>query len=241
MAKGKRKIKKSVKICGLILLAIVVAVIVLLAIKPDDKFVYNEHLDDVVFTISDMQSDAVINVTLNDMTYYIEQIEDKVNQMALKYNPNNPLEFWNVHYSAGMDSQFTSDIAKTMTEELCIYSCIMENEAKKKEIILDDNTVDSCKNEAVLIYQKLSNKVKEDTGISIESIIPLEERKELTRLYVASLLMSDNPLLNGVTLEDLDFEGTYYTSRIRSTYIIDRNEELWDQIKLGRITINNDK
>ena len=61
--------------------------------KEKNIFVYEEHLNDIVVTVGEQP------VTLREFGYYIAKMEKDVQEKALIYNPKDPMEYWNVHFS----------------------------------------------------------------------------------------------------------------------------------------------
>mgnify|MGYP000724359947 FL=1 len=65
---------------------------ILIVFNKSKDFVYNKHLDEAVISIDDE------NITLKDFSYYIYIVEKQINDMAIKYNPDDPNDFWNTHF-----------------------------------------------------------------------------------------------------------------------------------------------
>ena len=59
----------------------------LIRFNKNKEFVYNKHLDETVISIDDE------NITLKEFSYYVYIVEKQVNDMAIKYNPDDTNEF----------------------------------------------------------------------------------------------------------------------------------------------------
>ena len=93
MSKGTLK-KKKVEIITVCICVVLIAAIlaILIVFNKSKDFVYNKHLDEAVISIDDE------NITLKDFSYYIYIVEKQINDMAIKYNPDDPNDFWNTHF-----------------------------------------------------------------------------------------------------------------------------------------------
>ena len=86
---GKSTIKnKRAEIMVIVISAVLVAVIftMLIRFNKNKEFVYNKHLDETVISIDDE------NITLKEFSYYVYIVEKQVNDMAIKYNPDDILK-----------------------------------------------------------------------------------------------------------------------------------------------------
>ena len=90
-----------------------------LEIKEKNIFVYEEHLNDIVVTVGEQ------SVTLREFGYYIAKMEKDVQEKALIYNPKDPMEYWNVHFSAGLDSGYMFEYAWNYAVADCVCDLIL--------------------------------------------------------------------------------------------------------------------
>lgn len=228
MAKGKRKLKKWVKVALIILLAVIFIVIcVIHEINKRKVFVYNEHLEEVVLTIDDT------DITLREFAYYVAQSEEIIQEMAYVYDPEDPIKFWHVHFRAGLDSQYTYEYAKSEAVEMCIYCYIMEKEAFAQGLELNPKAKEDCITTATNKMYSLEPKALINTGLSIDTFVREEQRQQVTKAYASVLSQAKQ-----VALEDMDFHGDYYINNIKPYHTIIRYEEVLDQIQLGKMTVN---
>lgn len=123
-------------------IAIIISFIVLLLLvcytfyskwqKEKNIFVYEEHLDDIVVTVGER------SVILREFGYYIAKMEKEVQEKALIYNPKDPMEYWNVHFSAGLDSGYMFEYAWNYALADCICDLIFVQKAKDGGYSLSD-------------------------------------------------------------------------------------------------------
>ena len=234
MSKGTLR-KKKVEIITVCICVVLIAAIlaVLIVFNKSKDFVYNKHLDEAVISIDDE------NITLKDFSYYVYIVEKQINDMAIKYNPDDPNDFWNTHFKNSLDSVFTRDYAKQLAKDLCEYDYIMEKEASIYNIYVTESEKESIKADAKDTYDDFSQKAKDNTRLSEEDIYNILCRRKLVEKYAtraAEQVRSDG--FEGDSASLLDYDGDYYKEIIRSKYSITENNKLLDKITMGRVTVN---
>lgn len=227
--------KKRVEIITVCICAVLIAVIlvILILFNKSKEFIYNKHLDEAVISIDDE------NITLKDFSYYIYIVEKQINEMAIKYNPDDPNDFWNTHFKNSLDSVFTRDYAKQLAKDLCEYDYIMEKEASVYNIYVTESEKESIKADAKDTYDDFSQKAKDNTRLSEADIYNILCRRKLVEKYAtraAEQVRSDG--FEGDSASLLDYDGDYYKEIIRSKYSITENNKLLDKITMGRVTVN---
>ena len=227
--------KKRVEIITVCICAVLIAAIlvILIMFNKSKEFIYNKHLDEAVISIDDE------NITLKDFSYYIYIVEKQINEMAIKYNPDDPNDFWNTHFKNSLDSVFTRDYAKQLAKDLCEYDYIMEKEASIYNIYVTESEKESIKADAKDTYDDFSKKAKNNTRLSEEDIYNILCRRKLVEKYAtraAEQVRSDG--FEGDSASLLDYDGDYYKEIIRSKYSITENNKLLDKITMGRVTVN---
>ena len=227
--------KKRVEIITVCICAVLIAAIlvILIMFNKSKEFIYNKHLDEAVISIDDE------NIALKDFSYYIYIVEKQINEMAIKYNPDDPNDFWNTHFKNSLDSVFTRDYAKQLAKDLCEYDYIMEKEASVYNIYVTESEKESIKADAKDTYDDFSQKAKDNTRLSEEDIYNILCRRKLVEKYAtraAEQVRSDG--FEGDSASLLDYDGDYYKEIIRSKYSITENNKLLDKITMGRVTVN---
>ncbi len=234
MSKGTLK-KKKVEIITVCICVVLIAAIlaILIVFNKSKDFVYNKHLDEAVISIDDE------NITLKDFSYYIYIVEKQINDMAIKYNPDDPNDFWNTHFKNSLDSVFTRDYAKQLAKDLCEYDYIMEKETAIHNIYVTESEKESIKADAKDTYDDFSQKAKDNTRLSEEDIYNILCRRKLVEKYAVSAaqqVKSDGFAGDSASL--LDYDGEYYKEIIKSKYNVTENNKLLDKITMGRVTVN---
>lgn len=233
---GKSTIKnKRAEIMVIVISAVLVAVIftMLIRFNKNKEFVYNKHLDETVISIDDE------NITLKEFSYYVYIVEKQVNDMAIKYNPDDTNEFWNTYFKNSLYSVFTRDYAKQLAKDLCEYDYIMEKETAVHNLYVTESEKDSLRTEAKDTYNDFTQKAKDNTQLSEDDIFNILCRRKLAEKYAiraATQVKADG--FEGDSSSLLDYDGDYYKEIIKAKYNITENEKLLDKITMGRITVN---
>ena len=105
MMNRKKYNKIAVIICFICVLLLICYVFYMKRHNEKNIFIYEEHLDDIVVTVGNQP------VTLKEFGYYIFKMENKIQEQALIYNPKDPMDYWNTHFSAGVNSGYIFEYA----------------------------------------------------------------------------------------------------------------------------------
>lgn len=234
---------KSRKVHNIIIVMIAVVSIVglgcyaqyLKIVREKNAFVYEEHLDDPIVVVNDQM------ITLRELGYYIVKMEDIVQGYAMIYNPDDPTEYWNLHFSAGLDTGYMFEYAWNCAVADSICDLIFEKKAMEEGYTLsveECRQIIKCANE---IYAMLSQDQIENTGLTVEIITQIEGRKMLAKRYTDANMTSEDIELcidnivgyivgNGESVineELLQGEIVYY-------------ENVEQDVRMGKITVNCD-
>lgn len=201
--------------------------------KEKNIFVYEEHLNDIVVTVGEQP------VTLREFGYYIAKMEKDVQEKALIYNPKDPMEYWNVHFSAGLDSGYMFEYAWNYAVADCICDLIFEKKAMEEGYTL---TIEECKQvikQSEAIYAMLSTEQIKKTGLTIDIITQIEGRKRLAERYAHSAVTEDDvaKYIDDVIAYITGNAETVMSSDI-SEYEIYYNENMECDIRMGKVTVN---
>lgn len=235
MAAGKKDKVKYVVI-PLVVVALLVVVLVFIVYKRLTAPTYqlSDNLDTAVITIDGD------NITLRDTGVYIADVEETFDKMAKAYNPNDPMEFWKVHFSAGQDSTFTNDYAKTYVKNLYVYDYVMEKEAVGKGLDLTDAEKQEAVQEGKDAYIDLTDKAVDVLGLTQQAVIVVYTRKKLVKKYVTSMVkeMKESGYEGDDLASQLNFDGDFYNNNIKTKYNIKYDDKQWENLPIGKITIN---
>lgn len=197
-----------------------------------DVFVFKDHLQDKVFTVNEQ------DVSLQETSYYIMIVEDYIEELAKQYNPDDTSQFWNIHFSAGMDSTFLRTMAKDLVYEICIYDYIMEQEANLNALTLTEQEEKEARDEAADIFNSMSEETIQLTQLTQEKLENIMLRRALAKSYAYYLIETEDfSSYSDTPQEELSYDGNYYMSYIKSKYKVRVNKSLWNEISLGDLTI----
>jgi len=224
--------KKKNIIVVFCILCIMVSVFAFIIIYYDNKheeFIYNEHLEETVVTVKKQGEEESIDISLQEMTYYIINVEGDIQDMALQYNSSNPEAYWLLK----VDSLYNmKDYAKDLSMDSCVRDNIYYMEALKQGIELTEEELQLASEDARTIIKNITSKQMNVSEFTIEALYNIERKLYLASKYVGELVRK------GYTPEELELKGTYY-EELRAKYDIVVNNKLWDEIRLGDITISN--
>lgn len=235
-AETKKNDRLKYVIVPLIIVAVLIIVLVFIVYKKLTAPTYqlSDNLDATVITIDGD------NITLRDTGAYIADVEKTFDKMAKAYNPDDPLEFWKVHFSAGPDSTFTNDYAKSYVKNLYVYDYVMEKEAAKKGLTLTDAEKEEAVKEGKDAYIDLTDKAIESLGLTEQAMIVVYTRKKLVKKYVTNMVkeMKDSGYQGDDLSAQLNFDGDFYNNNIKTQYGISYDDKQWENLPIGTITIN---
>ena len=228
MAGNEKKIIIILAISGII------AIIGAQIYKIATAFHYEDHLDEAIISVDGD------DLTLREFGYYIYTTEEFVQKQAVLYDSEDPLHWWNTHFSAGLDSQFVSELAMKTAVNTCLSHMIYYNEAHTEGITLNSSEEETSRIEASEIYQKMSATNLEITGLDEELINSVIYRRNLAAKYAKKLAQSTD--FSGFEAEPgtlLSGDGDYFQSVILPRHKVVINKKLMKKLKIGRITVNN--
>ena len=235
-ADTRKKDKTKYVVIPLVIVAILIVTLVVIVYKKLTAPVYqlSENLDQTAITIDGD------NITLRDTGVYIADVEETFDKMAKAYNPNDPLEFWKVHFSAGEDSTFTNDYAKSYVKKLYVYDYIMEKEADNKGVTLTYAEKQEAVQEGKDAYIDLTDKAIDTLGLTQQAVIVIYTRKKLVKKYVTNVVkeMKDSGYEGDDLSSQLNFDGDFYNNNIKSQYNVEYVDTQWANLPIGKVTIN---
>ena len=198
--------------------------------NKNEDFEYNQHLYENVLTIeSDDGVVESVNVNLQEMAYYIINVEGDINDMAHQYDSEHPDRYWLLRIEATYDMK---DYAKDLAFDTCVRNYIYYMEALKAGMELTEEELELASDDTKTIMKNLTGKQMDMSDYSEESLFNLEKKLYLATKYVNSLTKQ------GYSVEDLELEGSYY-NEILNKYNVRINDEIWDKVVLGNLSIEN--
>ena len=221
------------KIIIILAISSIIAIIGAQIYKTSTAFRYEDHLDDVIINVD---GEAL---TLREFGYYIYTTEEFVQKQAVLYDPEDHLHWWNTHFSAGLNSQFVSELAMKTAINTYLSHVIYCSEAQREGIALNSSEEETARIEANEIYKKMSAAKLEKTGLDEALIYEAVCRKELAAKYARNLALTTD--FSGYESDPgvlLGGDGDYFQSVILPQHEVVINEKLMKNLKMGRITVN---
>lgn len=222
---NKKKQDVIIVICVITLVLSLCAILCIYYSNKRNEFIFNEHLDDVVLKVSDDSN--VVEISFQELAYYIINVEGDINDMAHQYNSDNLNAYWNVKLGKGVYT--TRQYAK----ELVIDKCVMDNiyyiEAMKNNITLTEEEEKLASEDARLILKNLTSRQMDVADYDYEDLYNLMVKLYITSKYVNTLSK------DGYTMEELELKGSYY-EKLKKNYSY-KVDDLWEQVKLGNLTV----
>lgn len=212
-------------ICILVIMASVVAVFAIAAEKRKaEAFDFQRSLEDVAITVDSEE------VTLKEVSYYIMVAETNQNAAAYIYNDKNPNAFWNIRLNYKYVSQ--------MAEEVIINACIRDNiyylQALEEGYQLSEEQQKEIEETALEEIQKMTDYQRELTAYQKEDMVQVLTKIQYAKNYVADLMEE------GYEQEALDVDGEKY-EEIAENYKTTTNKDIWNNLTIGKVTINKEK
>lgn len=198
--------------------------------NKNKEFDYNKHLKERALTVSDKDgATADVDVNLQEMAYYIINVEGDINQMAYQYDSEHPDKYWLIRIEATYDMK---DYAKDLAFDSCVRNNIYYMEALKAGMELTEAELEKVAYDAKAIMDNLTGKQMEMSDFTQDIVYNLEKKLYLASKYVNTLTEE------GYKIADLELEGSYY-EELLSSYKIEINDEIWDEVVLGNLSIDN--
>ncbi|MBR0093030.1 MAG: hypothetical protein IJP92_15175 [Lachnospiraceae bacterium] len=196
-------------------------------------FVYTEHLEDVIVTV-DAES-----VTLRDFGCYVYETEGYVQRQALIYDEEEPVNYWNMHLSAGMDSTFMFDYAMKTALGTLVCDLVYAGAADAEGITLSAEAKEKAREDALFLLKGMSEAQQKILGITETDVIRYKERKALSALYAASFAdKTDLRGYGGAPAQVLSYDGDYFLKVILPQHEVTYNEDLIENVRMGTVTVN---
>lgn len=219
-------------ICLLIIIFSAAAFLLLFIGNGDEEFSYRDNLDKKVLTVASKDDDSqTVTISMQEMSYYIINIEGDMNDMATQYDSENPNSYWNIILEKGMYTM--RDYAKDLTMDSCVRDNIYYLEAMQSGMKLTDEECKKASDNAKLILDNLTGRQMDISNYDYNDLYNIQLKVELAGKY------ANNLLENGYTKEELEISGEYY-DELKEKYDI-VIEDIWDNVSLGELSIKTKK
>lgn len=225
--KGNRTKHKEIIVLLVVVVLVIAGTIAVYIHNQNAVFHYEDSLEKTAVFFDGGE------IKLRELSYYFMIEEEAVNETALIYNPEKPLEYWGLY----IDNKFVSDEARNTAVNFCIRDVLYSQYAKEEGMSLSDEELLELENNANQMFRDLTEK-QAKLKLTKEDICVAMQRNELADKFVIKSA-SDNEL--SMTEEVL---SAYYglNSKFFKEAKIKRNvkvdEELLDNVRMGTLTIN---
>lgn len=226
---------KSTKKSLMIMMILVLVIFTLWGLdgwrKYHNKFVYEEHLDDVVLTVDGRE------ITLRELSYYVYDVETKIDKQARIYNPEDPLDYWNTYFNSGTEGGYISEMAKDTVLETCVCDLIYEDMALQSGYELTSEEKEEISRKAEIMYAKLSEKQRQATGLTKELIAEAMCRESLVVKFASEYFENvDFTGYSGYREQLVSYSGEYYKKEILPQHEVEYHNAVVKELSIGRVT-----
>lgn len=229
-----KEVKKELYILMGILIVILGVCLFAAMYRQRYKFCYEESLSETVIKVDERA------ISLTELGYYIYTVEKFVDEQARLYDPEDPYRYWNVHFSAGPNSRFVSDMAEEKVYSACICDYIYEAMALEAGYALTEEEEKKAEEKADRLLGEMKPEQMEKTGLSFEKVCEIEKRKQLVSKYAKDYIVTiDLTGYSGKPDELISAGGAYYEAEILPKHTIWYNERIKDAIHIGTVTLDN--
>lgn len=220
MKADSRKKQTILFLLVVVLLAVTAFAAAVYRSKHMGKIVYLEHLDEVAVTVDD------VDYRLRDLAFYLAYEEGVVEEQARVYDLENTRAFWNVY----TNHSFIRLEARDLAMDMAVHDAVFYQMAKEDGVKLTEEERQYMENQKLDFWNDLEDPKR--LGVSLEEIGEVFERMALAQKK--QQLLADQ---NGVDYREYNIEGSVYEALLSEhTYHI--NEELWERLEFGNITLD---
>lgn len=191
-------------------------------LRSRQDLVYAEALSEVAVTIGERE------LTLYDMAFYVAYQEKEVQKDAVIYNPEKPHKYWNAH----TNGQFVRVVAEQAVVDMAVHDEIFYQLACVDELVLDEREEAYLANEFYDFCSDVTAEQLAELGVTVEDIEVAMRKIALANKYQSILSQIEN-----VEYTEYDYTGSAYAELI-GQYDVIVNEDVWDRISVGNITVN---
>ena len=222
---SKKKQDIIIVACVITIVLSICAILCIYYSRKKDDFIFNEHLEEVILKVYD--DEETVEISLQELGYYIINVEGDIDDMAHQFNSDNLNAYWNVKLDKGLYT--TRKYAKDLVIDKCVMDNIYYIEAIKNDITLTEKEEELASEDARLILKNLTSRQMDVMDYTYEDLYNIMEKLYITSKYVNTLVE------DGYTMDELEYKGSYYKElKEKYSYKVD---DLWESVKLGNLTV----
>jgi hypothetical protein len=208
-----------------LLLLIVLCVVAMNSSRKREYLVYSESLDQVAVRVDDEP------LTLRDLAFYVAYEEQKIEDEARIYNPDDTSEYWKKR----IGNDFVRILAKDNAIDMAVHDKIFYELACDAGVELDDEEERELDNSLGDFWSDLDEEQQQALGITKEELKDTMQKAACAEKWERVLAE-----LEGVDTADLEVGGTLY-EELKTKYDIEINDDVWGRIFFGEITTSHKK
>lgn len=187
--------------------------------------VYAEALSETAVTVDEKE------LTLFDMAFYVAYQEKEVQKDAVIYNKEKPYRYWNAH----TNGQFIRKVAEQAVVDMAVHDEIFYQMAALDGLELDEAEEAYLANEISDFCSDVSEEQLAQLGVTAEDI-----KAAMRKIALANKYQSILSQMEEVDYTEYNYTGDAY-QKLLEKYEVIINENVWDRISIGNITVNYKK
>lgn len=187
--------------------------------------VYAEALSETAVTVDEKE------LTLFDMAFYVAYQEKEVQKDAVIYNKEKPYRYWNAH----TNGQFIRKVAEQAVVDMAVHDEIFYQMAALDGLELDAAEEAYLANEISDFCSDVSEEQLAQLGVTAEDI-----KAAMRKIALANKYQSILSQMEEVDYTEYNYTGDAY-QKLLEKYEVIINENVWDRISIGNITVNYKK
>ncbi len=192
-------------------------------VRNRTAFRYMEHLDDVAVYVD---GDAL---TLRDLLFYVAYEEMNVEEDARAYNPDNTIEYWNIH----TNGSFFKDIAKDAAIGMAIHDHLLFKEAQAADLILTSDERMLREEAKDDFWSDLTEHQTQVLSGYEDVVNDTIDRVAMVEKYAKKICSEE-----GISEPSYEWNGENY-EKYQAEHEIEINKKVWDKVVLGDITLEH--
>lgn len=168
-------------------------------------------------------------LTVRDLMFYVAYEEQRVEQDARIYNPEDTGEYWRAY----TNGSFIRSEARNAAMEMAIHDEIFYQIAQSQGVELDETEEQYLANSQYDFWSDLEEEGREKLGVDQESI-----NETMRRIALAEKCQKLYAEIDGCSYESYSFGGEKYQNLLEE-HEYEIIEENWNRVHVGSITVNH--
>ncbi len=189
-----------------------------------DALVYSESLDLVAAEING------IKLSLKDLAFYVAYEEAQVEELALVYEPNDPLRYWNLRSKDG----FTSTNARKAAMQMALHDELFYQMAEEDGISLTREEEKYLGMSMEDFWEDLA----ETDGDKKLGVTREELAETMRKLTIAQKYQEIYAAMQNKDIKDFDIDGNAFKRLLdKQEYTV--YEKVWKRVSFGNVTLEH--